>query len=212
MRAAWHVAVGGVQLVPDAVALLLVGRDALASAADDGLQLEQFLPGFAEALAALLTHVGAGVGLVVVTTGLTHLEPAAHDVSRSVTTVAARQRDAGDLVAGTLVLDQGVGPELANGQEAGALEPRALRSPARTGDVGRQGQPGEGVPGEETLRGEVAVGVEVGLAASVGLVQQQLDPLTASIRRRSASRRSSLLLEWSAASLSARSRSVAAER
>jgi len=37
VRAAWHVAVGGVQLVPDAVALLLVGRDALASAADDGL-------------------------------------------------------------------------------------------------------------------------------------------------------------------------------
>ena len=76
--------------------------------------------------------------------------------------VAEREQGAHDPVGASLVVDEAARAELGKRQEARTLEvglpPTAV--PACR-DVREERQPGEVVPGQEALRGEVAVGVEV---------------------------------------------------
>src|SRR5262245_57192022 len=88
-----------------------------------------------------------------------------------------RDLNSGDLVASALVVDQGSWAELADRQEARALEVVATvgvsGALAHGRDVSREWQPREGVAGQEALGGEVAVGVEVGVASVVLVVLQE---------------------------------------
>ena len=78
------------------------------------------------------------------------------------------------LVASALVVDQSAGSELADGQEAGALQVLpAFYAPAHRRDERGQGEAGEGVARQEALRGQVPVGVEVGEGILRVLVAQQ---------------------------------------
>src|SRR5947209_5463486 len=78
--------------------------------------------------------------------------------------LAHRQDGLVDDVSRPLVVDEGAGAELCNGEETRPREKliaSAHESPSR--NVGRQRQARETVAWEESLAGEVAIAVEVGL-------------------------------------------------
>src|SRR5437868_6449298 len=79
--------------------------------------------------------------------------------------LARRQTDPFDLVAGALVVNERLRPELADSQEARALHVVTLSAAGRAGGRDERGQrePWEGVAGQEAFAGEVPVRVEVTL-------------------------------------------------
>ncbi len=98
-------------------------------------------------------------------TGRRRVEPAG--------VLTGRELDLVDLVALPFVVDQRAGAELADRDEARAVDELAVAGHAPTpGDIGAQRQTRERVARQEALGGEVAVGVEVALLV-VGLVVAQ---------------------------------------
>ena len=83
------------------------------------------------------------------------------------------QGHADHLVAGALVVDDRAGAELADADEPGPLDVVPFAAAGQAGDVGGERQAGEGVAGQESLGGEVTVGVEVGLEVVGVLVAEQ---------------------------------------
>ena len=78
-----------------------------------------------------------------------------------------------DAVARALVVDQGARAELGDGQETRARhELVASLALAAAGHIRRERQAREVVAGQEALRGEVAVGVEVAFVDAFGLGEQ----------------------------------------
>src|ERR1022692_353804 len=83
------------------------------------------------------------------------------------------QGHADDLVAGTLVIDDRAGAELADADEPGPLDVVPFAAASQAGDVSGERQAGERIAGKESLRSEVTVGVEVGLEVVGVLVAEQ---------------------------------------
>src|SRR5690606_53495 len=104
----------------------LVGGDPLTALGVDGVQVEQAVRLFRQRLATHLAAVGAVAHVVVVAAAGASAGGGGDDVAPGV----RRQLNAFDLVAGALVVDERTRPELADGQEAGALEVVAVAGPA----------------------------------------------------------------------------------
>ena len=178
--------VGGEQFVAQPLALLVVGGDALGAAGVHLLDLIQ--PRHAHRLAfRMLLQRRAAVAAELQLGGMRphgHGRRLPHSsaswVARvavpAATALSCRPRIAPlHLVGVALVIDQRVGPELADAHKARpGDEGAAAHLLARAGDVGHQRQPREVVARHEALAGQVAVGAEVVVVvAAAWLVGQQ---------------------------------------
>jgi len=145
---------------------LFLAGDALPAAGIDVRGLEQSGVGVTiagEAALAVVAYVHALVGVEVSAVAADlHLEEPLFQVGKD-------GLEAGHPVLGTLVVDEVLGAELGDGQEAGPRHVIAFPFPR---DEGGKGQAGEVIAGKESLAGQVAVGVEVRFLVEPGAVLQ----------------------------------------
>src|SRR5699024_1300345 len=107
-------AVGGDQAKACSAAFLLVGGDLLALGGVDGVQVQQSSGGAAQGVVTQLAAVDVALGGVVVAAVAAAHGPTGGQFPGRL----GRQLDPGDLVTGTLVVDEGSGAELAHRHEA----------------------------------------------------------------------------------------------
>ena len=156
---------GRLQVEALALALLVVGGDLLGRLRGDVLDAVGVAHhlGVAERVPAGVAH-----GKFIVEVARTAARADAHRLGGEFRigcrriAVTERQERPHDPVGLTFVVDEAARAELGEREEARALQvglpPAAI---AARRDVGEQGEPGEIVPRQETLGGEVPVGVEV---------------------------------------------------
>ena len=163
--------VGGLQLESGPAAFLLIGGDPVPAGGAYRGQAQQRPGGVAQRLVAVLADVDADrFGMQVPAVAAA---PGGGGDRAFLARFGWRQGHADDLVAGALVVDDRAGAELADADEPGPLDVVPFAVAGQAGDVGGQRQAGEGIAGQESLGGEVAVGVEVGLEVVGVLVAEQ---------------------------------------
>ena len=77
-----------------------------------------------------------------------------------------------DLVAGAFVVDERARTKFCNRQETGARKKTVRLFLTPPGNICRERQTGEAIPGQEAFGGEIAIGIEVGLNEVLDIGQQ----------------------------------------